>query len=96
MKPCYDKKIIVTCADRAFHFVHSDDLTLEELQHTVALLMQCNPHSLEVLATDVDMEKNTDAPGRGPVDALSYASRVHFRITDDSEDVEMEDAPALQ
>lgn len=90
MKPISDRGVIVTCADRAFNFVRSDDLTLEELQHTVALVMQCNPYNLEVLATDVDLEKYTDCS----VDVLSCASRIHLRITDDNEDVEMEEAPA--
>ncbi|KAH7398637.1 hypothetical protein DE146DRAFT_497769 [Phaeosphaeria sp. MPI-PUGE-AT-0046c] len=99
VKPISDKGVTVTCADRAFNIVRSDDLTLEELQQTVALLMQCNPHILELLATDVDLDSDTDKLGCGPMDVLSYASRIHFRITDDMEDdmedVEMEDAPAL-
>jgi hypothetical protein len=83
------KVIQITCAQRSFHMIRSGDYTMEELHQEVARLMSCHPKELFVVASDVDMNVPSKAPGT----LLADVSRIEFRTAqgDYSSDVEMDD-----
>jgi hypothetical protein len=83
--------IRVSCANQVFDFIRSEDFEVEKLQYAVALLMQCEPRDLSILASDGNLHMASESLVPILASMLSDTTYVQFGITH-STDVEMEDA----
>jgi hypothetical protein len=78
-------KLRVMCADRVLNVNHSGNLSVQDLQAKVARFMRCELSRLVYLGMEPEHVVSSSAAG------LSYPSLIHFKITADVNDVDMED-----
>jgi hypothetical protein len=78
-------RLTVMCADRVLDLHYLGNLSIQDMQANVARFLRCELSRLIYVGTEPEHVVSGSAAG------LSYPSMMHFKITADANDVDMED-----